>query len=134
MNKQDAIDILDEVKMLDDSMYQYNPMYMEALDMAITALDNVKTTELYIPKHAVKSNSQEKKYDPVDKPEHYAHGTIQCIDAMLDTYGKEAVQHFCLLNAFKYLWRTEHKNGVQDIKKAIWYLNHYVELENKNEN
>ncbi len=71
----------------------------------------------------------DKEYDAVNRPEHYAHGNIECIDAMLDTYGKEAVQHFCLLNAFKYLWRTEHKNGVQDIKKAIWYLNHYVELE-----
>ncbi len=136
MNKQDAIDILSEVKELDDSMYQYNPAYMEALDMAITALNNTETTKSdpYIPKHTIKLSIQEKKYDPVDKPEHYAHGAIQCIDAMLDVYGKEAVQHFCLLNAFKYLWRTEHKNGVQDVKKAIWYLNHYVELENGNEN
>ena len=38
MNKQDAIWILEEVKMFDDSMYQYNDAYLEALDMAIEAL------------------------------------------------------------------------------------------------
>ena len=40
MEKERAIKILKEVKVLDDSMYQYNPAYMEALDMAIEALEN----------------------------------------------------------------------------------------------
>jgi hypothetical protein len=40
MDKETAIEILEEVKVLDDSMYQYNPTYMEALDMAIEALKN----------------------------------------------------------------------------------------------
>ena len=38
MNKQDAIWILEEVKMFDDSMYSFKPAYLEALDMAIEAL------------------------------------------------------------------------------------------------
>ena len=38
MTKQEAIDILTEVKLMDDSMYQFNPAYLEALDMAIEAL------------------------------------------------------------------------------------------------
>ncbi|SLH42800.1 DUF3310 domain-containing protein [Mycobacteroides abscessus] len=25
-------------------------------------------------------------------------------------------------NAVKYVWRTDHKNGKQDLEKAIWYL------------
>lgn len=40
MEKYDAIAILEEVKMLDDSMYQYNSAYMEALDIAIKALES----------------------------------------------------------------------------------------------
>lgn len=40
MKKEKAIEILEEVKVLDDSMYQYDPAYMEALDMAIEALKN----------------------------------------------------------------------------------------------
>lgn len=39
MTNRDAIEILEEVKIIDDSMYQYNPAYMDALDMALTALE-----------------------------------------------------------------------------------------------
>ena len=38
MNKFEAIEILEEVKILDDSMYQYNITYLNALDMAIKSL------------------------------------------------------------------------------------------------
>lgn len=40
MEKEKAIEILNEVKVLDDSIYQYSSAYMEALDMAIEALEN----------------------------------------------------------------------------------------------
>ena len=66
--------------------------------------------------------------DPVSHPSHYTQGGIECIDAMVAAYGKEAVSVFCLLNAFKYLWRTEHKNGKEDLEKAIWYLKKRLEL------
>lgn len=67
--------------------------------------------------------------DMVNNPPHYTHGKYECIDVMVETFGKEAVQHFCLLNAFKYVWRSEYKNGTQDIKKAMWYLDKWLELE-----
>lgn len=66
--------------------------------------------------------------NPVTHPSHYNQGNIECIDAMVAAFGKEATAIFCHINAFKYLWRTEHKNGLQDIDKAIWYLNKYKEL------
>lgn len=44
MTEGEAIEILEEVKLLDDSMYQYNQSYMDALDMAIEALK--KTGEM----------------------------------------------------------------------------------------
>jgi hypothetical protein len=38
----------------------------------------------------------------------------------------------CTANAIKYILRWKKKNGIQDVKKAIWYLTHLVEhLENK---
>lgn len=42
MTKQEAIEILEEVKELDDTMYAYNPAYMNALDMAIEALKEIQ--------------------------------------------------------------------------------------------
>lgn len=75
------------------------------------------------------------KWEPVDDavqhPHHYTHGKYECIDVMVGTFGKEAVQHFCVLNAFKYVWRSEQKNGLEDIKKAWWYLDKYLQLEGK---
>ena len=47
---------------------------------------------------------------------------------MLEIFGVEAVKTFCLLNAFKYNYRTGNKNGLEDIKKAKWYIDKYIEL------
>ena len=66
--------------------------------------------------------------DMVNHPSHYETGKFECIEVMLETQGIEAVQSFCICNAFKYLYRNRNKNGLEDIKKAIWYLNKYVEL------
>lgn len=69
--------------------------------------------------------------DLVNNPSHYQSYTkdgIDCITAMRHAFGSTAVAHFCLCNSFKYLWRHSSKNGMQDIDKAIWYLNKYKEL------
>ena len=66
--------------------------------------------------------------DVVNHPSHYETGTFECIDVMIETQGKEAVMDFCLCKAFKYLYRHRRTNGVEDIKKARWYVNKYIEL------
>ena len=66
--------------------------------------------------------------EEINHPTRYAGGKYECIEVMADVFGIEAVKSFCLLNAFKYLWRSEHKNGVEDIRKAIWYLEYYVRI------
>ena len=66
--------------------------------------------------------------DPVDHPSHYTQDRIECIDAMIETQGKDAVIDFCVCNAFKYLWRHEDKNGMEDLKKARWYLDKALSL------
>mgnify|MGYP001176671180 FL=1 len=66
--------------------------------------------------------------DNVNHPTHYETGKFECIEVMLETQGIEAVQDFCICNAFKYLYRHKNKNADEDIKKAIWYLNKYLEL------
>ena len=67
--------------------------------------------------------------EQVNHPDHYTQGNIECIDAMLAAYGKEAVGYFCLCNSFKYLWRCENKNNTnEDLDKAIWYIKKYKEI------
>lgn len=67
--------------------------------------------------------------EAVEHPAHYNHGKYECIEVMTENFGKEATQHFCLLNAFKYVWRSNYKNGIEDIKKAMFYLDYYLKLE-----
>lgn len=67
--------------------------------------------------------------DNVNHPKHYETGKYECIEVMQEAIGTPAVKAFCVCNAFKYLYRSERKNGLEDIKKAIWYLNKYIELE-----
>jgi len=68
--------------------------------------------------------------EKVNHPQHYA-GKVECIDAMVAAFGTESVMDFCKINAFKYVWRIGKKDdAVQDAKKAVWYLNKYIELAN----
>ena len=67
--------------------------------------------------------------DNVNHPKHYETGKFECIDVMIETQGIEAVKNFCICNAFKYIYRHKNKNGCEDVKKAIWYLNKFVELD-----
>ena len=47
-----------------------------------------------------------------------------------DTTPHEA---YCWQNSFKYLWRWPYKNGVEDLKKARWYLDRLIEEVERNE-
>lgn len=72
--------------------------------------------------------------DMVNHPSHYETGKFECIDVMEETQGKEATMDFCICNALKYLYRHKRKNGVEDIKKAKWYINKYLELRERSDN
>lgn len=69
----------------------------------------------------------------VSHPDHYKSGKYEVID-IIDEFTKdlEGTEAVCTANAIKYILRWKKKNGVQDVKKAIWYLTHLVDhLENK---
>lgn len=84
-----------------------------------------------VPLRATEEPTKGSEYDAVERPQHYASTSIECIDAMRETQGDEAVKHYCECNAFKYLWRHNSKNGDEDIRKASWYLNKAVEIMGK---
>ena len=67
----------------------------------------------------------------VSHPNHYCTGKFECIDVMLEVFGVEKVKAFCQLNAFKYLYRSDRKNSVEDMQKAQWYLSKFQELDCK---
>jgi len=60
--------------------------------------------------------------DPVNHPTHYkSHPSgIEVIEIT-------SHMNFCLGNAVKYILRCDHKgNDIQDLRKAIWYLNREI--------
>jgi hypothetical protein len=65
--------------------------------------------------------------DNVNHPKHYnSHPAgIECIDV---------VEHlpFNVGNAIKYLWRADHKNGLEDLRKAAWYVQREIARLEKN--
>ncbi len=69
--------------------------------------------------------------DRVDHPSHYDTGRYECIEVMEEALGREAVKAFCTCNAFKYLYRHRRKNGLEDLKKARWYLDKRIEMEDE---
>jgi hypothetical protein len=67
--------------------------------------------------------------DAVNNPSHYTTGGIECIDAMQAMLSRDEFIGYLRGNVFKYQWRYQHKNGVEDLKKAQWYANRLIELE-----
>ena len=62
----------------------------------------------------------------VNHPSHYNQTGIECIDAIKASLG-DGYQDYCKGNVMKYLWRYKYKNGIEDLKKAQWYLNSMVD-------
>ena len=73
--------------------------------------------------------AEDMKPDTVNHPTHYTSGCgFECIEVMEMVFGKEAVIDYCVVNAFKYIWRHKQKNGTEDIAKAEWYLKYACKL------
>ena len=69
------------------------------------------------------NDSRMHQFDNVDRPMHYAAGTIECIDAIEAQLSAEEFRGYLKGNIIKYLWREKHKGGIESLKKAKWYLN-----------
>jgi hypothetical protein len=68
-----------------------------------------------------------KKEDNVNHPSHYTQGAIECIDAIKEaTKGLFGIEAVCTANIIKYVWRWKFKNGVEDLRKADWYLQRLI--------
>ena len=75
----------------------------------------------------VKFAKKQEVKDNVNHPSHYTQGSIECIDAIAEATkflrGIEATDTRYII---KYMWRWNNKNGLEDLRKARWYLNHLI--------
>lgn len=65
------------------------------------------------------------EHDDVNHPSHYTSGGIECIDCIKAALGKSFIG-FLMGNVIKYSYRYKNKNGIEDLKKARWYLDRAI--------
>jgi hypothetical protein len=73
----------------------------------------------------MKMRAQEVEEDMVNNPPHYNKAGIETIEAIQAMTGN-GFQSYLQGNILKYLWRYQYKNGIEDLKKAQWYLNRLI--------
>ena len=72
-------------------------------------------------------------YESTDKmvshPSHYqSKSGLEVIDVIAAfTEGLEGIEAVDTGNAIKYICRWKDKNGVQDLEKAMWYIQHLID-------
>jgi hypothetical protein len=64
--------------------------------------------------------------DNVNHPKHYTQGKIEVIDFILDQK-----MGYLESNIVKYICRYKYKNGLEDLKKAQWYINKLIEQQDE---
>lgn len=72
-------------------------------------------------------------YESTDKmvshPSHYqSKSGLEVIDVIAAfTEGLEGIEAVDTGNAIKYICRWKDKNGIQDLEKAMWYIQHLID-------
>ena len=64
------------------------------------------------------------EYDTIN-PSHYKQGDVECIDAIKAATG-DGFTGYLTGNVLKYVWRWKLKNGIEDLRKALWYLERLI--------
>jgi len=62
--------------------------------------------------------------DPVNSPKHYTQGDMEVITA-IEGMGLDYHQG----NVVKYVSRYRYKNGIEDLRKAKWYIDRLIYIE-----
>lgn len=80
----------------------------------------------------VVTEQAEPEHDAVNSPSHYTSGGIECIDCIKAALGENFIG-FLMGNVIKYSYRYRHKNGIEDLKKARWYLDRAIKEVEQND-
>lgn len=81
------------------------------------------------------SNQEHEKADMVNHPPHYISETgLEVIDVIeAFTFNLSGIEATDTGNVIKYICRWKEKNGIEDLKKAQWYINHLINVLEKKE-
>ena len=102
-------------------------------DTELTYDEEIKVNDNIVCKGGVCNVELTDQNDNVNNPMHYTQGKIECIDYIEDKLGKEGFLAYMQGNIIKYVTRYKHKNGIEDLKKAKWYLDKMIKTLEKDE-
>tara|TARA_R100001015_G_scaffold11832_1_gene4903 strand:- start:3 stop:269 length:267 start_codon:yes stop_codon:yes gene_type:complete len=71
--------------------------------------------------------------DNVNNPSHYNQAGIECLDAIAAATD-DGYEYYLQGNIIKYLWRYRYKNGIEDLKKAQFYLDRLIKAKEGQDN
>ena len=73
------------------------------------------------------------KDDPVNHPRHYTNSQAVCSRCGTGIECIDISRFYCfsLGNVIKYIWRHDDKAGIEDLKKARWYLDDEIKQREK---
>jgi hypothetical protein len=93
-------------------------------DGSVETLSEFKLDEVNMAKWTVDDTGN--LVDRVNSPPHYGQGNIECIEYIEDFLNQDEFIGYLRGNIAKYMHRFRYKNGVEDLKKAQWYLNRLI--------
>lgn len=68
----------------------------------------------------------EEKFEKAINPSHYKDKAIETIDIIKSELTTDGFEGFLAGNVLKYVSRYRNKNGIEDLKKAKWYLERLI--------
>lgn len=81
--------------------------------------------------HRMSFQDEEIKHDSVNHPSHYTAGKKEVIELIYESMTHEQFVGYIQGNVLKYMMRYRLKNGIEDLRKAIWYLEYLVKKESE---
>lgn len=137
---KDTIDKISEVnKNLQETVKQANATIKEYQDketeMVLNYEEQLKEKNAFIEKLENELNTSqqsEKVIDVINKAGHYNYGEIEVIDFI-----EQVIEHYpsvvanSIANVIKYVARAPHKNNIQDLEKAQYYIKRAIDKTNE---
>ncbi len=106
---------------IDRHICEEDLLLTDSTDDIFTVIEPVNDTSGAF--YSVEAADEPTKPDMVESPPHYNAGRFEVIDVIEDAVkGADGFEGACVANILKYTMRYRHKNGLEDVKKAAWYL------------
>ncbi len=107
--------------------FEKQPYPSDNLDWSVRGLGGIVEYEVVDDLQSRTNDaSLQQAFDTVQRPAHYNQSGIESIDAVAASMSAEEFGGFLKGNVQKYVWRSEHKGGAEDYRKAQYYLNRLI--------